>query len=201
MKTIRLLNEYHLSFVKWDITNNAYLKWLSKEQNLNAIIVSIKNDISQKEIELKGHQAEINIYSSQREEYDALLTRKNEYMVYCKMMNYDGLPFEILNKYLPTIETHVNSVLGSIADFKIEFFFSDDVSEDTSEDNATTDKKPKKQTKKQTKKQIDKERNIDVNICYNEKSYNIKLASGFEQFIINLAIRITLGKITMTAKT
>jgi len=42
---------------------------------------------------------------------------------------------------------------------------------------------------------------VDINICYqNMKPYNVQLASGFERFIIGLAIRMTLCQISLTAK-
>lgn len=42
---------------------------------------------------------------------------------------------------------------------------------------------------------------IKINICYNNQNpYNVQLTSGFEKFIINIAIRIVLCNISKTIK-
>ncbi len=42
---------------------------------------------------------------------------------------------------------------------------------------------------------------IDIDICHNKmKNYNVQLSSGFEKFIIGIAIRMVLYKISQTTK-
>nr|URM62060.1 alkylated DNA repair protein [Mimivirus sp.] len=100
-------------------------------------------------------------------------------------MNYNGLPYEMLKTYLPMIESDVNQILHSMVNFSIEFTYYDE-------------EKIKDQKTKQLKSNMG---SIDVNICYHDvKPYNVQLASGFERFIIGLAIRMTLCQISLTSK-
>jgi DNA repair exonuclease SbcCD ATPase subunit len=71
--------------------------------------------------------------------------------------------------------------------FDVKFDFYD-------ENDETITKKSKKPTKTAMN-------SIDINIQYNNKeSYSAQLASGFEKFIISLAIRMVLCDITKSAK-
>lgn len=101
------------------------------------------------------------------------------------MMNANGVPYEILKTILPIIETKVNQILHNIANFNIDFLFYDEA----------------KTKKSKAKKTQTIQNAININLHYqNQKSYNIKLASGFEKFIINLAIRLVLCDISKSAK-
>jgi DNA repair exonuclease SbcCD ATPase subunit len=100
-------------------------------------------------------------------------------------MNYNGLPYEMIKNYLPLIEEDVNQILHSLVNFNIEFIFYDE-------------SKLNEQKSKQLKSNIG---SIDIYICYHGmKPYNINLTSGFEKFIIGLAIRMSLGQISLNAK-
>ena len=100
-------------------------------------------------------------------------------------MNCDGLPYEIIKTYLPLIEADINQILHSMVSFNIEFLVHD-----------------KEQLEEQRSKQLKSNIGcININICYQDmKPYNIQLASGFEKFIIGLAIRMSLYQISLTAK-
>jgi DNA repair exonuclease SbcCD ATPase subunit len=91
----------------------------------------------------------------------------------------------MLKTYLPLIEADTNQILHSMVGFSIEFMFYDE---------ALVDEQKGKNMKSNMG-------SVNINICYqNMKPYNASLASGFERFIIGLAIRMTLGSISLTAK-
>ena len=117
-----------------------------------------------------------------REEYDTKADEVQMYQLYSQMTHHNGLPYEILKEHLPQIEQDVNETLRPMVDFSIEFMF--------------TDKDPDTTNKKKTGTGF-----IDINLVRsNVEPYNVQLASGFEKFIVGLAIRMTLSQISLTAK-
>lgn len=128
---------------------------------------------------------DISDYIATYQKHDELTKQNNLYQSYIKMVGPDGLPYTILKTYLPLIEKDVNKVLGTMVSFEIEIVFHDVLK---ANDHAV----------KNIKANIGC---VDVNIRYpNSNPYNVSLASGFEKFIINLAIRLVLGNISMSSK-
>lgn len=190
-KHIRLLNEYQTMFIihshKFDIYNQ-YAK-LKKESEHELYEISIQ--LVHKKSSLETLNKDMNIYLSSRKEFDDKSAEINLYQLYTHHMNYNGLPYEILKDYLPIIGADINQILHSMVNFEIEFMFHDE--------SQLADQKSK-QLKSTTGC-------ININICHPNtitrkkmKPYNVQLASGFEKFIIGLAIRMTLGQISLTAK-
>lgn len=180
-----LLNKYHLNFINWSYDNEMYNKWEKIKNELNDKINDINKMIEIKKIELASGIKDMEYYLQMRKEFDDKINENNVYQLYIKMMDYDGLPYEILKTYLPIIAADINQILHSIVNFDIEFMFYDE-------------KLLKEQKEKQLKMNYGC---IDINICRKDsKPYNIDLASGFEKFIINLAIRMVLCKISLTTK-
>jgi DNA repair exonuclease SbcCD ATPase subunit len=147
-------------------------------------IENIKNNLiynlQEKETELKLIKHEITKYMDLRIQIDNKSNELEIYRQYSKLTDYDGLPYELLKIYLPIIETKINQILHQMVSFSIDIqFFSDD-------------------DKKQLKSNIS---SIIVNICHEDsKPYNAEGASGFEKFIIGLAIRITLCHFSHSVK-
>jgi DNA repair exonuclease SbcCD ATPase subunit len=107
------------------------------------------------------------------------------YKSYCETMNSKGLPYEIIKKYLPHIEGEVNAILHFMVPFNIEFIYHDET-------------QIAKRKLKNTKANAG---SVGINICkQNSAPYATDLASGSEIFIIGLAVRIALCKISLTAK-
>ncbi|AEJ34803.1 putative DNA repair protein [Acanthamoeba polyphaga mimivirus] len=141
--------------------------------------------MDKKQVELDMFKKEVEQYIESRKEFDDKSTEVNLYQHYVQIMNCNGLPYEMLKTYLPLIESDVNEILHSMVNFNIEFMFYDD-------------SKLEEQKTKQLKSNMG---SVDINICYhNMKPYNVQLASGFERFIIGLAIRMTLCQISLTSK-
>jgi len=137
----------------------------------------LATEIEKGQAELVIYKKELNEYLNLRSTYDEKSTKVNDYQKYVKMMNSDGISYEIIKRYLPLIESDINSILHSMVNFSIEFVFTDTDSSEA------------------------KTRSIDINICHQDiKPCNVQLASGFERFIINLAVRMILSRISITSK-
>ncbi|AGC02121.1 putative DNA repair protein [Acanthamoeba polyphaga moumouvirus] len=181
----KLLEIYYLEYFNWDLKNKILDKLLLEKEEQQKIVDEIIHDINKKEAEINVYKKEIEQYLLHRKEYDEVSNQSNLYQLYVQIMNYNGLPYEMLKTYLPMIESDVNQILHSMVNFNIEFMYYDE-------------EKIKEQKSKQLKSNMG---SIDINICYNDlKPYNVQLASGFERFIIGLAIRMTLCQISLTAK-
>lgn len=182
---LRLAEEYRLVYQTWFLKNSYLKKWLEVKKKYNEEISDITKEIEKKNVQLSIYKKELDQYLENRKEFDDKSAKTSLYQLYVKLMNYNGLPYEILKTYLPLIEEDVNQILHSMVNFSIEFMFYDE-------------DKLEEQKSKNLKSNIGC---IDINICYqNKKPYNVQLSSGFERFIISLAIRMTLCQISLTAK-
>lgn len=182
---LRYLEEYYTLFIAWFSKDKMNKKWINIKKDIEKELVSITKEFERKKIEYESCLKDIEEYLKVRKKFDEKSNITNDYLLYVKTMNYNGLPYEILKTYLPLIESDVNSILHSMVNFDIEFMFYD-------EDML------KEQKTKQLKSNMGC---VDINICYHDmKPYNVQLASGFEKFIIGLAIRMTLCSISLTSK-
>jgi len=182
---LELLEKYHIHYMDWKHKSSALKKWTDAKNKFDNDIMLMTNKIDQKKIELAMYKKELETYFQYRKEFDDKSAEINIYQVYTQVMNYNGLPYEMLKTYLPLIEADINQILHSMVNFSIEFMFYDE--------NQLAEQKSK-----QLKSNIGC---VDINICYqNMKPYNVQLASGFEKFIIGLAIRMTLCQISLTSK-
>ncbi|AFX92764.1 putative hydrolase [Megavirus courdo11] len=181
----QFLKKYMLDFLSYELKNEIIDKWSEKKTRLQKNIDELNREIDKKQAEIDIYKREIEQYLLHRKEYDEISLESNLFQLYVQIMNYNGLPYEMLKTYLPMIESDVNQILHSMVNFSIEFTYYDE-------------EKIKDQKIKQLKSNMG---SIDVNICYHDvKPYNVQLASGFERFIIGLAIRMTLCQISLTSK-
>ena len=182
---LRLLERYHLIYLSWLQQTEIVTMWTKSKKELTEKHHRLESEMYRMDINLKSYQGEIKEYLNCREKFDQKSNKCNIYQLYSQTMNYNGMPYEILKTYLPLIESDVNRILHSMVDFNIEFMYFDE-------------NQLEEQKLKQIKSNIGC---IDINISYQgSKPYNVQLASGFEKFIIGLAIRITLCQISFTAK-
>ena len=180
-----ILKRYRLEFTEYEHYRLLHLKWSTIKKEIEHEISTIDDAIGKKNLEMKLIKNDLTQYMERRKDFDEVSTEANLYALYVQLMNYNGLPYEVLKNYLPRIEADVNQVLRSMVNFGIEFMFVDKDTEEV-------------QNIKQTKTNAGC---VDVNICYyGAKPYNVQLASGFEKFIIGLAIRMTLCQISLMAK-
>lgn len=181
-RQLNLLHEYHCDYLLWSVADEEYQSRSRQRLEIVQEVEGIEREITKVQAEMMIRKKELTDYLDLRREYDDLSTKINLYDLYIQTMNYNGLPYEMLKSYLPMIEADVNQILHAMVAFNVEFKFYDE-----------TDTKTK-QLKSSTG-------SIDVNICYqNSRPYNVQLTSGFEKFIINLAIRMTLCQISLTSK-
>lgn len=123
--------------------------------------------------------------NEKKQKNEKLLIKINMYEKYISYTNYEGLPYEVMKKFLPQIKNEINNILNNFVNFNIDFLVYDASKITENKENLL---KPKHGS-------------IELNIIYpNMKAYNIKLASGFEKFTINLMLRIVFGQISMIAK-
>ncbi len=92
------------------------------EKKLNECDIIIEKN----KTELEYLKKEFQEYMTHRKEFDEKTNYINDLQLYSQIMNYNGLPYEILKSYLPIIEAQVNQILHSIVNFCIEFSFFDD---------------------------------------------------------------------------
>ena len=182
---LKLMEEYYLIYLNWCQKNDRFKKWSKIKKEFDEDINMLTKEIEKKQIELAIHKKDAEQYFEYRELFDKKNAKTNIYQLYVKVMDYNGLPYEMLKTYLPLIEADVNQILHSLVNFNIEFMFFDEGN-----------------LEEQKIRQLKSNNGcVDINICYHGmKSYNVRLTSGFEKFIIGLAIRMTLSQISLTAK-
>ena len=182
---LKLLNEYYLQYLNWWQKNESLNRWKKIKKDFDEHIINLDKRTEKKEYELSIHKKDLEEYLAYRKKFDNKSEKINLYQTYVKLMNYDGLPYQLLKTYLPLIESDVNQILHSMVNFSIKFVFYE-------EDNT------KKENENQRKTNLGC---VDINICYRAmKPRRVQLACGLERFIIGLAIRMTLCQISLTAK-
>lgn len=184
-KHLQLLYNYRFEYENFQFKKQRYDNW----NNLSVRIKKERDDAEKERIkytsQMEIYKKELTEYMEHRSTYDKLSEKLTLYNTYVQTMNYNGLPYEILKKYLPLIEEDINHILHSMVDFSIEFVFYDE-------------NKLKELKEKNIKTNIG---SVDINIVrHGRKPYNIQIVSGFEKFIIGLAIRMALMQISLTAK-
>ena len=184
-KHLVLLRKYQVEYSAWDGKNKSHKKWQTIKREFDAEMHVLDKKLETKKQELVAYKKVIQEYMIFRKEFDELSDELNLYQLYVQLTNYNGLPYELLKSYLPLIESDVNQILHSMVNFSIEFMFHDE-----SLINA--------QKSKNQKSNIGC---VNINVCYQgQNPLNVQMVSGFQKFIIGLAIRMTLCQISLTAK-
>ena len=182
---LQLLLKFKHEYSTWLFKFDRFTYWNKLYENIKRELDSAEKETIRYESQIEMHKRELNEYMKNRNKYDDISSKLTLYNTYVNTMNYNGLPYEILKKYLPMIEESINNILHSMVDFSVEFVFYDE-------------NKLKELKEKNVKTNIG---SVDLNIVrYGKKPYNIQIVSGFEKFIIGLAIRMALMQISLTAK-
>jgi DNA repair exonuclease SbcCD ATPase subunit len=185
IRHLKLLKVYHALVLAREYSMMRQEYWIKKHIDIKNLIQNLETDIEKKKAELIIYKKDLKEYMALREEFDQKSSLLNLYQVYTQMMSYNGLPYNVIVSYLPKIESEINKILHSITNFSIEIKYFDDT---TDVDNQNNQFKSNRGC-------------VDVNICYTKsKSHTAQLASGFQRFIINLAIRMILSKISLIPK-
>lgn len=174
-------NNKNLEYIETKINKYYYLKEsieFNKKINndisvLNEKINKLKNvkkqiedDILDYYSKMKIEESNINLYNSNIDKLNSLKIKSECYKYYMAAVKRDGIPYDLISKAVPMLETEINNILNQIVDFTIVI-------------------------------DLDESKNINMYIVYDDENYWIlELASGMEQFISSIAIRVALNNIS-----
>jgi DNA repair exonuclease SbcCD ATPase subunit len=178
---IDLLENFKMTYMDYLMKKDKYDKTVDQKNELTINLNNIEYRINNNKLKLSYQTNTLTEYERLNAELNDMENNKDIYNMYCQMINNNGVPYEILKTILPQLEAKVNQTLHNMVNFDIEFIFYNE-----------------RKTTKVTKSAIYA---IDIHIHYhNKKSYDANLTSGFEKFIIGLAIRMVLCNISKCAK-
>lgn len=182
---LKLIELHELNFFVNELQKKKYDTLMNDKNELEFELNNINNKITEIKFKLKTERNTKKQYTKLEKQYNKMNQKHNLCETYSNIMNFNGIPYEILKSILPQIESKINETLHNMVNFNIEFLFYDE------SQNA-------KNKQKIIKTNMDK---ININICHpNASPCNIELASGSEKFIIGIAIRMVLYDISETVK-
>lgn len=182
---LNLLDKYCLNFSTWSQKNESYNKWLKVKKEFDNDLIEIEKELEKNKMKLDETKKNFENFREKKSAHDKISAKSSLYEHYEKLTNHNGLPYEILKIYLPLIEADVNEILHSLVDFSIEIIYYDE----------------EKIEEQKTNKTNTKNGCIKINICRDGLvPSNVLGSSGFEDFIINIAIKMALCQISLTAK-
>ena len=115
---------------------------------------------------MKVEESNIKTYKSNIERLNKLRIKSESYKYYINAIKRDGIPYDLITKIVPTIESEINNILSQIVDFSIVI----DLDES-------------------------KNINMYI-VYDEENYWSLELASGMEKFISSIAIRVALTNIS-----
>lgn len=178
LRDLNLLKKYKIEYLIWQQRSKIYLTCKESKSDYENKINLLQRKINENNTHMIQYDKDIQAYLDIRKTIDEKNKELNIINNYIQIVNYNGLPYEILKSYLPLIESNINQILHSMVNFNIEFVFHNE------------DQKVKTNIG-----------SLNINLYYNnETSYDAQLASGFEKFMIEIALRIVLCKISTIAK-
>lgn len=171
---LKLLREYELIFTQWSFNTNEYNAWNNQIIDIDRRIKCISDTLIEFSHDLKYHRDKLSDLNGENKQYIALTEKKIMYDRYISITEYKhGIQCFMINKFLEPLTIGVNEILASIVSFTAEF-----VLKNTGGKN-------------------------DLYVYMNEhnkKSGDFISGSGFQKFIAGLAIRITLTRLSNSAK-
>ena len=194
---IQLLKEYYLEFMMWQTDNTKHNNYIKEKKENSDQLIKFDTQIRDLKQKLQEDQKILDNYLSLKEKIDQIQENIRITKLYHQITNYKGIPYEILKVCLNPIESMVNNVLSQMTTFSVEFIHYD------TDENSYKDDGRRKKISLKTKKVLQKTKqgNIDIIIHYqNQKPNSVEMACGFEKFIIDIAMRITLIKLSSNSK-
>ena len=171
-----LLQKYELDYMFNFFKQQSHNLWSLLNKEYQEEIMSLTKKLQSKKLEFALQKKDLEQHLSLRTEFDEKSSTINTYNLYIQTMGSNGLPYKMIQTYLPSIESEINEILQTMVNFNVQFDFTPD---DSKQKNTA----------------------INLNIQYQDKSpYNVQLASGFEKFIVGLAIRMTFSRISLSPK-
>lgn len=114
--------------------------------------------------------AEYELCTERLKTYQKVSEKFRIYELYMKATCKEGVPYKIVEKSLPVLESEVNSILSQIVDFSVKIDAVDE-----------------------------KYIGADV-VYYGDRTWPIEITSGMERFVLSLAFRAALMQMTTLAK-
>lgn len=109
---------------KDQIKKNEKLK--KKTDELNKKLSEVKNQISGLESELRDVHSDIRVLDREQKQaeddlskIEGLSTKYQAYEYYIEAVKRDGVPYELISRFIPQIEQQINSILSQIVDFGV----------------------------------------------------------------------------------
>jgi DNA repair exonuclease SbcCD ATPase subunit len=176
-----MLEKNYLLLIKWEILYGHYLNHENERKQLKMSINDIVEECREHEMKLKNLNKDLDKCLKLDKKHSDILNELTLFNEYRKLVGNTGLPYDMLKGSLPLISGEVNKVLSKITNFCVEFVGIDE-----------------NDTKEKNQKLL---YSVNINIHYPHKEpCKIELACGFERFIIDLAIRIALSRLSLVAK-
>lgn len=108
-KSIKWNNELELEIKRLEFLRD------QKDNELKSLQSKL-NDVNSKIVKCNTH---IETFKSKIKEVKQLEEKYQMYQYYLDCIKKDGIPYELISKALPIIETEVNNILGQVVDFNI----------------------------------------------------------------------------------
>ena len=82
-------------------------------------IVNLTSDITEVHADIKVGDSEMKNINKKIEEIEELENKNQAYRYYLDAVRRDSVPYELLEKAIPTIEGEINNILGQLVDFQM----------------------------------------------------------------------------------
>ena len=83
------------------------------------VIVYLTSDITEVHADIKVGDSEMRNINKKIEEIEELENKNQAYRYYLDAVRRDSVPYELLEKAIPTIEGEINNILGQLVDFQM----------------------------------------------------------------------------------
>ena len=83
------------------------------------VIVNLTSDITEVHADIKVGDSEMRNINKKIEEIEELENKNQAYRYYLDAVRRDSVPYELLEKAIPTIEGEINNILGQLVDFQM----------------------------------------------------------------------------------
>ena len=83
------------------------------------VIVNLTGDITEVHADIKVGDSEMKNINRKIEEIEELENKNQAYRYYLDAVRRDSVPYELLEKAIPTIEGEINNILGQLVDFQM----------------------------------------------------------------------------------
>ena len=178
-----LLEKNYLLFMSWASSKDKCKNRIKTIEKFKTEIDILRQNKIQYKSDLK-HLKEL--YNNSKDWNNKQILVENTmklYNEYESVIGYQGVPYEIIKGSLPIIRKEVNEVLSKLTNFYVDFISIDP----ESDDNTIINQKLLY--------------NVDIYINYPDGlPIKVDVSSGFEKFIVDLAIRIALSRLSLVAR-